>query len=159
MHRQSWYQHRAFLWSRVKVTLHALSPVSPFSTKSHRIDVFLGGGLKNFINNSVPLPGYPKTKGSRRDGLNLLDDWKIRQKKEGKRSQVLFQKEDLDKLDVKKVDSVLGIDAIWYLPYNKVLTVTLPYLTLPRFSLHPHQSHSITLWISCQMLISQGVYL
>ena len=73
------------------------------------IDVFLGGGLKHFFDNTTKLPGFPTKMGTRTDGVNLVEAWKIKQKGKNKKAQVLLDKEDLDKMDVKSTDSVLGM--------------------------------------------------
>ena len=82
------------------------------SITTFSIDVFLGGGLRNFIGNATELPGYPSTTGGRTDGINLVDAWKVKQKEKNKKAKVVLNKDEMDKMEVKNTDSVLGM-------YNK----------------------------------------
>ena len=74
-----------------------------------RIDLFLGGGLRNFIDKGESLPGFPNSTGIRKDGRNLVQDWISKMEQQNKKAKFVKNKSELDTLDAQKVDAVLGL--------------------------------------------------
>ncbi|NP_001091135.1 alkaline phosphatase, intestinal, gene 1 L homeolog precursor [Xenopus laevis] len=72
------------------------------------IDVILGGGRKYMTPVGTPDPEYPadsKQNGIRKDGKNLIEEWL--QKNKG--AQYVWNKEQLDKIDVSSATHVMGL--------------------------------------------------
>ena len=68
------------------------------------LDVVLGGGRRNFLQNSAADPEYPAVMGLRSDGADLVSRWL------GKPGAAyVWNKEQFDKIDVAKVSRVLGL--------------------------------------------------
>ena len=65
----------------------------------------MGGGRYNFLPNTETDPEDKSRKGKRKDGRNLANEWKA--KTTGKWEYV-WNETDFKKLDVNKVDHVLG---------------------------------------------------
>lgn len=53
-------------------------------------------------------PEQEKEEGRRLDGRNLIEDWLRDKKRRGIRAQYVWNKEQMDKIDPKNVDHVLG---------------------------------------------------
>ncbi len=68
------------------------------------LDIVLGGGRRNFLQNSAADPEYPSIAGLRSDGADLISKWLA---KSG--SAYVWNKEQFDKIDVAKVNRVLGL--------------------------------------------------
>ena len=68
------------------------------------IDVIFAGGRREFIPNNETDPEYPDKKGDREDGRNLIGEWVDKHPN----SMYVWNKEQFDKIDVKKVDQVIG---------------------------------------------------
>ena len=69
------------------------------------IEVAMGGGRYNFMPNTETDPEDKSRKGKRKDGRNLANEWKAKTK--GKWEYV-WNDADFKKLDINKVDHVLG---------------------------------------------------
>lgn len=68
----------------------------------------MGGGRRHWIPTVTRDPEQPGAEGRRLDGRNLIDDW-LRDKKRRKlRAEYVWNKEQLDNLDIDKVDYLLG---------------------------------------------------
>ncbi|OCT57624.1 hypothetical protein XELAEV_18003268mg [Xenopus laevis] len=90
------------------------------------IDVILGGGRKYMTPVGTPDPEYPadsKQNGIRKDGKNLIEEWLQKNKVEGggywdkmsngfylsQGAQYVWNKEQLDKIDVSSATHVMGL--------------------------------------------------
>lgn len=83
------------------------------------IDVILGGGRKYMypLNTSdVEYPGELKHAGTRKDGRNLVEEWKSRMIH--KKGRYVWNRTDLMSLDTNSVDYLLGLFEPADLPYN-----------------------------------------
>eukprot|EP00794_Sanderia_malayensis_P012975 gene12975-14309_t len=72
------------------------------------LEVAMGGGRRNFLTNSTVDPEYNTTKGRRKDGRNLAEEWMRKTKANDKWSYVWNEKQ-FKALDVNKVNHVLGL--------------------------------------------------
>ena len=68
------------------------------------IEVIFGGGRREFIPGNQSDPEYPDKKGEREDGRNLLMEWKEKHPN----AEYVWNKKQFDKIDVDKVDHVIG---------------------------------------------------
>ena len=68
------------------------------------IDVIFAGGRREFISNNETDPEYPDKTGDREDGRNLIEEWVDKHPN----SMYVWNKEQFDKIDVEKVDQVIG---------------------------------------------------
>ncbi|XP_076124131.1 alkaline phosphatase, tissue-nonspecific isozyme [Alosa pseudoharengus] len=83
------------------------------------IDVIFGGGRKYMFPKDTPDVEYPSEKqhfGTRKDGRNLVEEWKERMKE--KRAHYVWNKKELLSLNPNKVDYVLGLFEPSDLPYD-----------------------------------------
>ncbi|XP_059807767.1 alkaline phosphatase, tissue-nonspecific isozyme-like isoform X4 [Hypanus sabinus] len=74
------------------------------------IEVIMGGGRKYMFPRDTPDVEHPdewKANGSRLDGKNLVEEWK--HIKRGKRAHYVWNREQLKKLDLNKVDHLMGL--------------------------------------------------
>ncbi|XP_012683429.2 alkaline phosphatase, tissue-nonspecific isozyme [Clupea harengus] len=83
------------------------------------IDVIMGGGRKYMFPMDTPDVEYPTEKqhfGTRKDGRNLVREWKERMKE--KRAHYVWNKKELLSLNPSKADYILGLFEPSDLPYN-----------------------------------------
>ena len=73
----------------------------------------MGGGLSNFIEKDSFLPGYTNKNGSRIDGRNLVQEWIDTRTQSQKRAKFIKNKSELDDLDPKDTDAVLGVYTVY----------------------------------------------
>ncbi|XP_056116500.1 alkaline phosphatase, intestinal, tandem duplicate 1 [Rhinichthys klamathensis goyatoka] len=74
------------------------------------IDVILGGGRMYMTPKGTPDPEYPSSssrKGDRKDKRNLIDIWLNARK--GRNAQYVWNREQLDAVDVKTTDCLMGL--------------------------------------------------
>ncbi len=69
------------------------------------IEVALGGGRKNFLPKSSNDPEYPLVTGSRKDKRDLTQEWINKYSN----AQVIWNKEQFDKIDSQKIKHLLGL--------------------------------------------------
>ncbi|MEO6184840.1 MAG: alkaline phosphatase, partial [Steroidobacteraceae bacterium] len=69
------------------------------------IEVVLGGGREVMTDTGTADPEYPALKGRRRDGRNLVTEWLAAQPD----SQYVWKRDDLLKVDTRKVSHLLGL--------------------------------------------------
>ncbi|KAJ0064990.1 hypothetical protein NL108_000959, partial [Boleophthalmus pectinirostris] len=69
------------------------------------IDVILGGGRQYMLPKDTQDPEYPKSKGDRLDGQNLIVEWL----KNKQKAKYVWNKKDFDKVDPKNTDFLLGL--------------------------------------------------
>lgn len=69
------------------------------------IDVVLGGGRAAFLPDTMPDPEYPRERGVRRDGRNLISEWQQRHPD----GRYLWNGADFAALDPMKATRVLGL--------------------------------------------------
>ncbi|MBN3295587.1 PPBI phosphatase, partial [Amia calva] len=69
------------------------------------IDVILGGGRQYMMPNTTRDPEYQTRYGNRQDGRNLIDEWL----KKRKNAHYVWNKDQLDKVNVKKADYLMGL--------------------------------------------------
>lgn len=69
------------------------------------LDVVLAGGREGLLPNTVADPEYTDKKGRRTDGRNLIDEWVAAQPRSG----FVWNKQQFDAVDVRKVDHLLGL--------------------------------------------------
>ncbi|XP_061112919.1 alkaline phosphatase-like [Conger conger] len=83
------------------------------------IDVIMGGGRKYMYpknTSDVEYPGERKHMGTRKDGRNLVKEWRERMK--GQRGHYVWNRKDLLALNPHKVDYLLGLFEPGDLPYD-----------------------------------------
>lgn len=78
------------------------------------LEVALGGGRTKFLPGTVADPEYEKLKGERTDGRNLADEWL----KKYQNSGYVWNKEQFDKIDAKKIKHLLGLFEPSHMQYN-----------------------------------------
>lgn len=83
-----------------------------YNHPGRNINVIFGGGRTKFLpKESTDVDGY---EGERADGKNLIDEWA-----KGKpKSIVLFNKTDLQKMDIENTEYALGLFASSHLDFN-----------------------------------------
>jgi alkaline phosphatase len=69
------------------------------------LEVALGGGRRNFLPESVADPEYPKTQGARKDGRDLMEEWRAR----GPGRAAIWNQAQLSALDLTSTGPVLGL--------------------------------------------------
>ncbi|KAJ8360465.1 hypothetical protein SKAU_G00169900 [Synaphobranchus kaupii] len=83
------------------------------------IDVIMGGGRKYMFPQNTSDVEYPrehKHSGTRKDGRNLVEEWKIRMAH--KKGQYVWNRKDLLSLNTNNVDHLLGLFEPGDLPYH-----------------------------------------
>lgn len=68
----------------------------------------LGGGRRHWLPKVATDPEDDKEEGRRLDGRNLIEDWLRDKRKRGIAAQYVWNKEQLDRIDPKTVDHLLG---------------------------------------------------
>ncbi|MEQ1646869.1 MAG: alkaline phosphatase, partial [Pyrinomonadaceae bacterium] len=69
------------------------------------LEVALGGGRSKFLPKETVDPEFPTRTGERLDGRDLSQEWQ----KKHKNSSYVWNKEQFDRVDVKKTDHLLGL--------------------------------------------------
>ncbi|KAJ7349556.1 hypothetical protein OS493_038580 [Desmophyllum pertusum] len=69
------------------------------------IEVIFGGGRRELMHRNQRDPEYPKEKGKRLDGRDLIQEWVEKHPN----SQYVWNQTGFDQIDVKKVDHVIGL--------------------------------------------------
>ena len=77
----------------------------------NRIDLFMGGGLRNFIDAKTPLPGDPTINGSRIDGRNLVDEWIKKRNSLKQKAKFIKNKNEMNQVNPDDINAVLGMYA------------------------------------------------
>jgi len=70
--------------------------------------VILGGGRRHWLPKVAQDPEQPTDEGRRLDGRNLIDDWIRDKKKRNIKAEYVWNNSQLDKIDAKNVDYLLG---------------------------------------------------
>lgn len=70
--------------------------------------VLLGGGRRHWLPKVAQDPEQPTDEGRRLDGRNLIDDWIRDKKKRNIKAEYVWNNSQLDKIDAKNVDYLLG---------------------------------------------------
>lgn len=78
-----------------------------------KFDVIFGGGRKKFLPETVS--DEDGNKGERKDGNNLIDNWKLENR--NKNSRYIFNRKGLQSLDASTPSKVLGLFASSHLAY------------------------------------------
>ncbi|KAG1653408.1 Alkaline phosphatase, tissue-nonspecific isozyme [Nymphon striatum] len=76
------------------------------------LQVILGGGRTNFFPNTMADFEYKNMTGNRLDGVNLVDKWKAMKTKENVTHAFVWNKEQFDKVDPKKIRNLFGNPAL-----------------------------------------------
>ena len=69
------------------------------------VEVVFAGGRRKFMHKNQTDPEYPDKKGERLDGRNLIQKWLDKHSN----SEYVWNKTHFDKIDVEKVDHVIGM--------------------------------------------------
>lgn len=72
------------------------------------LKVILGGGRRHWLPKVAQDPEQPTDEGRRLDGRNLIDDWIRDKKKRNIKAEYVWNNSQLDKIDPKNVDYLLG---------------------------------------------------
>ncbi|XP_068633221.1 membrane-bound alkaline phosphatase-like [Battus philenor] len=92
-----------------------------------KINVIMGGGRKNFIpRTSKDAEGYP---GYRSDNLDLITEWENNKKSYGASHKYVYNRTQLQSLDAKQYDHVLGLFSSDHLPYHLEADEGVPALS------------------------------
>ena len=70
------------------------------------IDLFLGGGRREFFPTNETDPDQTTEYGRRKDGRNLIEEWKDKQQRIGKKAEFVWQKDQFDRVREQKILSV-----------------------------------------------------
>lgn len=70
--------------------------------------VVLGGGRRHWLPKVSRDPEDAAQEGRRADGKNLIDDWVRDKRRRGLRAEYVWNKRQLDQLDLTRVDRLLG---------------------------------------------------
>lgn len=70
--------------------------------------MLLGGGRRHWLPKVAQDPEQPTDEGRRLDGRNLIDDWIRDKKKRNIRAEYVWNKGQMDRIDSKNVDHLLG---------------------------------------------------
>lgn len=68
----------------------------------------LGGGRRHWLPKVARDPEDASQEGRRVDGKNLIDDWVRDKRRRGLRAEYVWNKRQLDLLDLNRVDRLLG---------------------------------------------------
>ncbi|XP_064613946.1 alkaline phosphatase, tissue-nonspecific isozyme-like [Liolophura sinensis] len=92
------------------------------------IQVLLGGGRRYFIPNDEPDPvtGVVDKNNGRRDSRNLIEEWKADKAKRKKARRVVFNQRDLNLVDTRHKDYLLGLFNPSYMNYASQRPTTGP---------------------------------
>uniref|UniRef100_A0A4W4FV26 Alkaline phosphatase n=1 Tax=Electrophorus electricus TaxID=8005 RepID=A0A4W4FV26_ELEEL len=80
------------------------------------INVIMGGGRKYMLPENTSDVEYPSTRGTRKDGRNLIEEWVDRTK--DKRGYYVWNKKDLLSINPSSVDYLMGLFEPGDLPYD-----------------------------------------
>lgn len=82
--------------------------------------MIFGGGRQCLVSNVTETPSDPIDKWGciRGDGRNLINTWKSQKASENARHQVVSNQEELQALDTKNLDYVLGVFANGFMKYE-----------------------------------------
>ncbi|XP_069689290.1 alkaline phosphatase-like isoform X3 [Periplaneta americana] len=72
------------------------------------INVLFGGGRRHLISAMTHDPEEPEKEGRRLDGRNLIEDWLREKKRRGLQAEYIWNKKQLEYLNTRAVDHVLG---------------------------------------------------
>lgn len=68
----------------------------------------MGGGRRHWVSMANADPEDSQKEGRRLDGRNLITEW-LRNKKENQiEAEYVWNKEQMEKIDIEKVDHILG---------------------------------------------------
>ncbi|XP_022162133.1 alkaline phosphatase-like [Myzus persicae] len=82
------------------------------------INVILGGGRRHWLPKVAQDPEQPTDEGRRLDGRNLIDDWIRDKKKRNIKAEYVWNNSQLDKIDAKNVDYLLGLFAYSHMEFE-----------------------------------------
>ncbi|PNF19206.1 hypothetical protein B7P43_G09519 [Cryptotermes secundus] len=82
------------------------------------INVLLGGGRRHWVSAMTRDPEEPQKEGRRLDGRNLVEDWLRDKKGRGLKAQYIWNKRQLQQVDVRTLDHLLGIFAFSHLEFE-----------------------------------------
>ncbi|KAF0760510.1 alkaline phosphatase, tissue-nonspecific isozyme-like, partial [Aphis craccivora] len=80
--------------------------------------VILGGGRRHWLPKVAQDPEQPTDEGRRLDGRNLIDDWIRDKKKRNIKAEYVWNNSQLDKIDAKNVDYLLGLFAYSHMEFE-----------------------------------------
>ena len=92
------------------------------------LEVAFGGGRKFFLPNTTSDPEYPDKYGKRRDGRNLINEWKQKSASDTK-FEYVWNESGFKGLNPKNVDHVLGTITRSYLKF-KLCNISLRLIPL-----------------------------
>eukprot|EP00795_Rhopilema_esculentum_P004737 gene4737-21036_t len=81
------------------------------------LEIAMGGGRYNFMPDNETDPEYPTKKGNRKDGRNLINEWKAKSNG-GQKWDYVWNDSQFQQLDVNKVDHVLGLFEPSHMQYS-----------------------------------------
>lgn len=73
------------------------------------MQVVLGGGRRHWLPKVSRDPEPPGDEGRRLDGRNLISDWLREKKRRGLRAEYVWNRGDMERVDPRRVDHLLGI--------------------------------------------------
>ncbi|XP_064650751.1 alkaline phosphatase-like [Lineus longissimus] len=77
--------------------------------RGQNITVLLGGGRRGLMPETEADPEYPSKTGRRKDGRNLIEEWKKDKANRQMKAKYVWNKEDFDSIDVSKTDYLMGL--------------------------------------------------
>ncbi|XP_075158526.1 membrane-bound alkaline phosphatase-like [Haematobia irritans] len=80
------------------------------------LNVIMGGGRRNFLNESMT--DETGISGNRTDGRNLIEEWQALKLAENKKCSYIWNKRELENLDLANTDYLLGLFSPSHCPYH-----------------------------------------
>ncbi|XP_073829486.1 membrane-bound alkaline phosphatase-like [Musca autumnalis] len=81
-----------------------------------KLNVIMGGGRRNFLNETIL--DETGVSGNRTDGRNLIEEWLKLKEAEHKKASYVWNKMEMEHLNVQDIDYVLGLFAASHCPYH-----------------------------------------
>ncbi|KAG8242953.1 hypothetical protein J6590_055676 [Homalodisca vitripennis] len=82
------------------------------------VQVILGGGRRHWLPKVARDPEQTSEEGRRLDGRNLVDDWLREKKKKGLRAEYVWNKQQLESVNVDRTDYLLGLFAYSHMDFE-----------------------------------------
>lgn len=84
-----------------------------------KIQVLLGGGRRNFLNNTTPDPKSGQININKRtDGLDLIEEWKKEKATRGVSHSTVFNKGEFDAVNTETTDYLMGLFTSSHMTYE-----------------------------------------
>ncbi|KAG8255883.1 hypothetical protein J6590_081381 [Homalodisca vitripennis] len=82
------------------------------------INVVMGGGRRHWLPKVSRDPEEPSLEGRRLDGRNLIDDWVRDKRRRGLKAEYVWNKRQMEQLDLERVDRLLGLFSFSHMEFE-----------------------------------------